>query len=175
MLRGHEDDPVPSALALRLMGAVHRIVLRGESPELAGQYPSAGGEPRNPWPAFLDTVRVNADPRAGSWTIRFRPTSPLAVPACSAAFSRSPGMSGRPPLDGSVRVVARAGCDAQPVDPRSQGGRLTLTAYVWADQVERLERLRAALTVAGGVAAPVERAHAGEWIDERRRASASRP
>jgi hypothetical protein len=61
VLRGHEDDPGPSALALRLMGAVHRIVLRGDSPELAGQYPSAGGEPRNPWPAFLDTVRVYAD------------------------------------------------------------------------------------------------------------------
>jgi hypothetical protein len=59
-------------------------------------------------------------------------------------------LSGRPPLDGSVRVVARAGCDARPVDPCSEEGRLTLTAYVWADQQERLERLRAALTVAGG-------------------------
>jgi hypothetical protein len=61
VLRGHEHDPGPSALALRLMGAVHRIVLRGDAPELARHYPSAGGEPRNPWPPFLATVRVYAD------------------------------------------------------------------------------------------------------------------
>jgi hypothetical protein len=35
VLSGHEDDPGASALALRLMGAVHRIVLRGDAPELA--------------------------------------------------------------------------------------------------------------------------------------------
>jgi hypothetical protein len=39
---------------------------------------------------------------------------------------------------------------ARPVNPRSDDGRLTLTACVWVDQVERRERLRAALTVAGG-------------------------
>lgn len=212
VLRGHEDDPGPSALALRLMGAVHRIVLRGDSPELAGQYPSAGGEPRNPWPAFLDTVRVYADALrrlvddpvqtneparcagllGGFLEIARRAGLPLRLlevgasaglnlrfdsyryelgderwgPADSGVVLKS-RLSGRPPLDGSVRVVARAGCDAQPVDPRSQEGRLTLTAYVWADQVERLERLRAALTVAGRVDAPVERAHAAEWIEER--------
>ena len=220
VLRGHEDDPGPSALALRLMGAVHRIVLRGDSPELAGQYPSAGGEPRNPWPAFLDTVRVYADALrrlvddpvqtneparcagllGGFLEIARHAGPPLRLlevgasaglnlrfdsyryelgderwgPADSGVVLKS-RLSGRPPLDGSVRVVARAGCDAQPVDPRSQEGRLTLAAYVWADQVERLERLRAALTVAGRVDAPVERAHAAEWIEERRRASASRP
>jgi hypothetical protein len=31
----------------------------------------------------------------------------------------------------------------------------------------RLDRLRAALTVAGGVDAPVERGHAAEWIEDR--------
>jgi hypothetical protein len=60
-LHGHENDPGPSALALRLMGAVHRLVLRGDAPELAAHYPSVGGQPANPWPAFARTIAANAD------------------------------------------------------------------------------------------------------------------
>jgi hypothetical protein len=43
VLEGHEDDPGPSGLALRLAGSVHRLVLAGEADELTGFYPSAGG------------------------------------------------------------------------------------------------------------------------------------
>jgi hypothetical protein len=42
-LRGHEDDPGPSALALRLAGSIHRLVLAGEADELAAYYPTVGG------------------------------------------------------------------------------------------------------------------------------------
>jgi hypothetical protein len=41
VLRGHEGDPGPSALALRLMGAVNRLVLKGEEAELAAVYRQA--------------------------------------------------------------------------------------------------------------------------------------
>jgi hypothetical protein len=37
------DGVLPGAQALRLMGAVHRLVLEGGAPELAAFYPSAGG------------------------------------------------------------------------------------------------------------------------------------
>lgn len=43
VLAGHEQDTGPSALALRLMGGVHRLVLQGRTPELARHYPSVGG------------------------------------------------------------------------------------------------------------------------------------
>jgi hypothetical protein len=43
VLRGHEHDPGPSGLALRLAGSVHRLVLAGAAPELAGLYPTTGG------------------------------------------------------------------------------------------------------------------------------------
>lgn len=43
VLTGHEDDPGPSALALRLLGSVHRLVLQGRAGELAAFYPSVGG------------------------------------------------------------------------------------------------------------------------------------
>ena len=43
VLRGHESDPGPSGLALRLVGSVHRLVLAGSAPELAAYYPTVGG------------------------------------------------------------------------------------------------------------------------------------
>jgi hypothetical protein len=61
VLRGHERDPGPSALALRLMGAAHRLVLSGEAPALARHYPSVGGEPGDAWPPFLDLLRERRD------------------------------------------------------------------------------------------------------------------
>jgi hypothetical protein len=58
VLRGHEDDPLGSALALRFMGAVHRLVLEGAAPSLAAFYPSVAGKPAegDPWPAFIAAV-----------------------------------------------------------------------------------------------------------------------
>jgi hypothetical protein len=43
VVRGHEADSGPSALALRLAGSIHRLVLSGEAEELAGLYPTTGG------------------------------------------------------------------------------------------------------------------------------------
>jgi hypothetical protein len=61
VLAGHEADPGPSALALRLAGAVHRLVLDGRAPGLAAYYPSVGGHPvvDKAWLAFRDTVAAN--------------------------------------------------------------------------------------------------------------------
>jgi hypothetical protein len=49
-------------LPLRVMGAVHRIVLAGAAPALAAHYPSAGGrfEPEGAWRALLDVARAHA-------------------------------------------------------------------------------------------------------------------
>jgi hypothetical protein len=214
VLRGHEDDPGSSVLALRLMGAVHRLVLRGDAPELASHYPSAGGRPGDAWPAFAavlrdhreelrrlveNPVQTNEPGRCvallGGFLEVARTTRlPLRLLEVGASaglnlrFDRyryelggetwgppdSPArirsrLSGteRPPLDTPLQVASRAGCDARPVDPRSEDGRLTLTSYVWPDQVERLERLRAALAVAARVDAAVERAGAADWIEAR--------
>ena len=63
VLAGHEDDPGPSALALRLLGSVHRLVLNGRAPELAAFYPSAGGDwgLRAGWRAFENLLRTRPD------------------------------------------------------------------------------------------------------------------
>ena len=61
VLAGHEDDPGPSALALQLLGSVHRLVLTstgsvtGAAADLAAYYPSVGGtwSVDGGWVAFL--------------------------------------------------------------------------------------------------------------------------
>lgn len=59
LLEPHKDDPRGSALALRLMGAVHRLVLEGRAPELARLYASLDGRsvPAEAWALFLNTLR----------------------------------------------------------------------------------------------------------------------
>ena len=54
VLAGHEDDPGPSALGLRLLGSVHRLVLERRAGDLATSYPSVGGtwEPDAGWAAL---------------------------------------------------------------------------------------------------------------------------
>jgi hypothetical protein len=64
-----------------------------------------------------------------------------------------------------LRVVERVGSDLLPVDPTTTEGRLTLTAYVWPDQAERLERLRAALDLAQREPVTVRRQDALSFVD----------
>lgn len=49
------------ALALRLMAAVHRLVLTGEAASLAAHYPSVGGHQPEAWPAFLRVLHEQRD------------------------------------------------------------------------------------------------------------------
>jgi hypothetical protein len=72
-----------------------------------------------------------------------------------------------PDLAVDAVVLERGGCDAQPVDPATDDGRLTLRSFVWPDQPERLASLEAALAISARVPAVVDRADAGEWVDAR--------
>jgi len=51
------------ALALRFMGAVHRLALEGSAPSLAAHYPSTGGDADGEaaWPAFQAVVAGNVE------------------------------------------------------------------------------------------------------------------
>lgn len=63
VLLGFEDESGWSAVALRLMGAVHRLVLTGRLPELARHYPSAGGDgdAQAAWPQFRTALADHRD------------------------------------------------------------------------------------------------------------------
>lgn len=84
---------------------------------------------------------------------------------------RQPWTGTRP--SGQVQVVERAGCDPAPLDPRSEADRLTLTSYVWADQVDRFERLRGALRIAAEHGVPVEQLPGSAFLE--RELAAPRP
>src|SRR3954447_7926376 len=63
LLAGHEEDALGSALPLRFMGAIHRLVLSDRAPELASFFPSAGGErdrAEERWRAFIATLERHA-------------------------------------------------------------------------------------------------------------------
>lgn len=74
---------------------------------------------------------------------------------------------GATPPYGRVDVVERTGCDPAPLDPGSTADRLTLTSYVWPDQLGRLERLRAALRVAQRLPVAVEASPASAFLARR--------
>ena len=62
----------------------------------------------------------------------------------------SPELRGAPvPLKGRLKILSRAGSDLAPLDLRRPEMRTRLSAYVWADQSERLARLDAAIKLAG--------------------------
>jgi len=74
-------------------------------------------------------------------------------------------MQGEWPFNGAtVEVVARSGCDLNPVDPTTEDGRLTLLSFTWPDLHARLAQLAAAIEMAKTVPAKVERAEATEWL-----------
>jgi hypothetical protein len=212
VLHPHASDPELSALALRFMAAVHRLVLEGKAPELAPFYPSVGGSqpPAEAWPAFVSTLEAHPDEviacaarpcqtnevgRSAALLLGFLEVARWrALPFRLLELGASAGLNlrwdryryeadagawgdpaspvvlkdrydGSPPLTGVASVAERRGCDPNPLDPASPEDRLSLTASVWADQLERLELLRAALEVARSVPATVDRASAGGWLE----------
>jgi hypothetical protein len=70
VLRPHEGDPFGSALPLRFLGSVHRLVLDGRAPRLATHYPSAGGTPgpslADDFVATVAELRTEIEARVGS-------------------------------------------------------------------------------------------------------------
>ena len=72
--------------------------------------------------------------------------------------------SGPLPPRGEVQIAERRGCDPAPLDAGSTADRLTLTSYVWGDQVERVERLRGALQIAQQVRPQVEALPASAFL-----------
>jgi hypothetical protein len=63
LVEPHAHDPGGSMLALRLMGATHRLALNGQAPELAAHYPSAGGDgdAERAWDAWYRLVKGQPD------------------------------------------------------------------------------------------------------------------
>ena len=72
-----------------------------------------------------------------------------------------------PPVDAVLTILSRRGCDANPIDLQNPSARERLIAYVWADQADRVARIEAAIVNALSVPAPLERAEAADWVEQR--------
>jgi hypothetical protein len=64
-----------------------------------------------------------------------------------------------------VTVARRQGVDLKPLDPRLRETAERLTAFVWADQRDRLHRLEAALDIARAHPPEVEAGDAAAWLE----------
>ena len=84
--------------------------------------------------------------------------------AADAALTLSGDWSGdAPPLNANVEVVEKRACDQSPINVRSEEGALRLQAYIWPEQTERLDRIRAAVDLARRTDIRVEKADAADW------------
>ena len=63
-------------------------------------------------------------------------------------------------------ITDRRGCDLHPVDVTAADGRLLLTSFVWPFDIDRHQRLAAALRIAADHPVRVDAAAAGEWLAE---------
>lgn len=72
-----------------------------------------------------------------------------------------------PPLATAVQVLERGACDRAPVDVRDPTARRRLKAYIWADQLERLARVGAAIDAVLAADVAVEAENALTWVERR--------
>jgi hypothetical protein len=77
----------------------------------------------------------------------------------------APKWDGAPPPAAAVRIVDRRGVDIAPLDVRDAATRERLLAFVWPDQIERVERLAAALDAAAADPPEVDREDAAAWTE----------
>jgi len=89
-------------------------------------------------------------------TVAGDPASPVQM---------APEWSGASPPAGEVRVVRRQGVDRNPLDVRDLLTRRRLTAYIWADQIARVERLNAALDLAAADPPTLAAEDAADWLE----------
>lgn len=84
--------------------------------------------------------------------------------AQTPVLTLTPDWTGPLPPPARPQVADRAGVDLNPLKPGRGEDLLRLTAYLWADQPERLILTRAAASVA---TAPVVKADAIDWLADR--------
>lgn len=182
-------------IGLRVMAAMHRLALERRAPHVAMHLPTLGGTPpttpkaqelfRHAVVAALvqnqealrgSLARIPQTNETGRAALlrcalsRLDSSAPVRLREVGASAGlnlRADHLPGDPALEAGPLpvIVERRGCDLNPVDPTTQDGRLTLSSYVWVDDVERFDRLSRALAVAARVPATVDVCEAGDFVE----------
>ncbi|WP_425229283.1 DUF2332 domain-containing protein [Sphingomonas sp.] len=79
----------------------------------------------------------------------------------------TPAWTGAAPEPVEVEIVSARGCDVAPMDAADPAVEARLSAYVWAEKPERLERLRAAIAMVRDEGVQLDRADAADWVEAR--------
>jgi hypothetical protein len=120
--------------AAALLGGLRHVAAEADLPVRLVEVGASAG-------LNLRAARFYVPGKAGSYG---NPDSPVVL---------TDGWLGTAPPESQITVIERTGGDLAPIDPLTADGRLTLTAYVWPDQVDRLSRLRGAFELAEQVPA----------------------
>lgn len=78
-----------------------------------------------------------------------------------------PEWRGAPPPQAEVEIVGIKGCDRAPMNLADPEQALRLKSYVWAEVMERIGRIDAAIALAGEKAPDVVQMDAGDFVAER--------
>ena len=92
----------------------------------------------------------------GHWTRDGAPGAPVISSAWEGAAPALPAM---------FQIESRKACDQSPLDIEDPDARLALQAYIWPDQTDRLERVRAATELARRRGVSVDKADAADWLE----------
>lgn len=153
---------------LRVMAALHYLALTREAPELALYLPTVGGTAPAGTSAFEGPVlhalldnpgtvgdfiahapQTNEPGRQAALRLALKacPTTPpvdLIELGCSAGLNLAVSVDQYE----LPTIASRQGCDLNPIDVHTVDGRARLSAYVWADDVNRFAALGQAIEVA---------------------------
>ena len=117
----------------------------------------------------LSLVEIGASAGLNLWCDRYRHEHGTWAwgDSRSALMLHSEWVGAAPPQP-RLAIARRAGCDAMPIDLTQPGEGLRLASFIWADQPERLARLRAAQTIAANCMAQsgvrVQAARAADFV-----------
>lgn len=78
-----------------------------------------------------------------------------------------PEWRGPPPPANAVDIVAIRGCDQSPIDLSDADAAVRVKSYVWPENVDRMVRMDAAITLAAVQRPDVVRADAFDWVAQR--------
>jgi len=83
-----------------------------------------------------------------------------------SAVHIAPEWTGPPPPVADVRILSARGVDISPLRMADPSDRELLTAYVWPDMTERVQRVRAAIDIALANPPRIDTADAADWVEQ---------
>lgn len=84
--------------------------------------------------------------------------------ASNPILTLSPEWMGLIPAQQPMHITDRAGVDINPLDPMDRSDYLRLLSYTWADQCDRLDRIK---LIAPHQITPVDKGDASQWLPNR--------